>query len=535
MMNTNYYKVLWEQYHSVAEQSYAAEIANFNLRLRDIEKVTAYFSSNAILLDYADTPNTSIADSVYEYLKYFDGVFQNARSSNQYVTAMTFFTKAQHPFQMTGILENLTATSVPTEVLNSIKGSWVVAVSDQKLSMTYYQPVYTTSYREFIGVLKIAVDPAVVMDCFTEPAVYFYADDQSVYFKYADQSTQIIEPGQLPQATDTSRFSYLSSHESELLDGTFVTQVTMQEDFMHAVLMVLLPSLLMLMVLPLFYQKLMHKQMKRVVGLSDYIGQINSLNPAPYFEKTETDDEIGALIKAFNNNTRDINRLMREVAQAELQRKDSEFYALQAQIKPHFLYNTLENIRMTAEQEHDSRTSAMLEILGSYMRYGLKKDLKYTYLTSELQYIKYYQQLLDIRFPGQVTLSINVYLDISEVTCPYLILQPIVENAIKHGKTADESIHIWVDIRAAGVFRSQPDLEIRMKNNGYRIDTEQLQQLQKQFDEGISDEDGHVGLNNINYRLISCYGKDYHMQINSGEKRGCTFTIYLPIQNGGQP
>lgn len=530
VMNVNYYHILWEKYYQNAEGAYFSEVDNLEIRLSDIEKVTAYFTSNSVLLEYADTPDMTIAESVYEYLKYFVGAFQNARSSNQFVTSVTMYTQAWHPFEMKGILENLKTGSIPEEVYEKITGQWIVEQDGGDIILNYYQPVYTAGYVKFIGVLKVNVDPVLLMNCFTEEKLYFYSDDQQIRFVKSGDDIQILASLQNISKSKESRFSYISIKDSLVLNGTFMTEVIMQEDFLYSLLTVLLPSLLMLMLLPLIYQRFMHKQMKRISGLSEYISEIHTVDPDPYKEKWESNDEIGTLIQVYNRNIKEINRLLKEIDMAELQRKDSEFYALQAQIKPHFLYNTLENIRMTAEQERDFRTSTMLEILGSYMRYGLKKNLKFTLLTSELQHIRYYQQLMDIRFPEKIKLKISVYTDISEVTCPYLIFQPLIENAIKHGMEPDESIDIWVEIREASKERTQKDIEIKIRNNGYRIEEERLQELKEQLMTGISDSDGHVGLNNINFRLISCYGRDYYMRIDSGKNRGCLFTIFLPVK-----
>lgn len=534
VMNINYYQVLWEKYYHNAENAYFSEVDNLELRLHDIEKVLVYFSANSILLEYADTSDMTIADSVYEYLKYFVSAFQNAKNSSQFITSVTMYTRAEHLFEMSGILENLEEDSVPEEALASIAGCWIIEQDRETVVLNYYKPIYTAGYGKFLGIIKVSADLLLLMNCFNEEHIYFSSEEHGIHFVKSGEEIKLLSALQQDSISEGSRYTYISTRESTVLDGVFLTEISMQEDFLYSLMIVILPSLLMLMLFPLIHQGMLFKQMKRISGLSEYISHIHTVDPDPYREEYEYGDEIGTLIWVYNNNICEINRLIKEVDIAELQRKDSEFYALQAQIKPHFLYNTLENIRMTAEQEKGLRASSMLEILGSYMRYGLKKNLKYTLLTSELQHIKYYQQLMDIRFPGKIKLKIAVYADISEITCPYLIFQPIIENAIKHGMEEDGAIDIWVEICEVKEERKQKDIEIIIGNNGYRIQEERLKELKEQLVHGVSDMDGHVGLNNINFRLITCYGHDYYMRIDNGKEEGCQFIIYLPHKTGGE-
>ncbi|MDO5422697.1 MAG: histidine kinase [Eubacteriales bacterium] len=527
LMNTNYYSVLWEKYYRNADEAFRKEAETVELRLNDISKISAHFTSNSVLMDYMGTAGMSVADSAYDYMKYFKTIFQIAGNTSPYVTSMTVYTKAAHEFEMTGQLENLEEDSVPEEVLKTVKGSWQILYEDGTVQLTYYEPIYTIGYHKFLGVLKICVDPALVMNCFLEERIGFYSEEPSFLIEKVGETFQMIEQ----EETKNSRFVYVSERRSEQLNGTFLTTVVMPEDFLQSFLVVLLPSFLMLLILPFIYISMMRRQMRRIENLSAYIDRNHTANPQQYEEKPESNDEIGTLIKVYNHNISEISRLSKEVDLAELQRKDSEFYALQAQIKPHFLYNTLENIRMAAVQEQDLRTASMLEILGNYMRYGLQKDRKYTLLVRELQHVKHYQQLMDIRFPGEIQMTIAAFADISEVSCPYLILQPIIENALKHGMEPGQPIEIRIEIHEASLGAGRQDVKVCISNNGRKIPEERLKQIQDQLSNGVSDEDGHVGLNNINFRLISCYGREYFMRVENGEEAGCRMVIYLPARN----
>lgn len=534
LMDVNYYRILWERYYENAEKAYGQEVENLELRLQSVEGLTAYFTANSVFMDYADTSDISLSESVYSFMKYLQDAFDAAKQASPYVTRVTVYTRAHHDFKMTGTLENLEEDSVPPEVTESLTGLWFPGQEEGVLTLNYYKPVYTANYSKFVGVIRIRVDADRILDCLTEERIYFHSEDGSLIFAREDGGNRFLTSMEEIDALGGRRLTYASTRESRRLKGTFVTETVMQKDFLNSFLIVLLPSVLILLFLPFIYQRMLNRTFRRITALTDYIGRIRTANPEPYREPFEYGDEIGTLIRVYNENTQKISRLSREIDLAELARKDSEFYALQAQIKPHFLYNTLENIRMTAVQEGDEKVASMLEILGSYMRYGLKKDQKYTYLVNELQHIRAYQQLMDIRFPGKIRLEFSVYADITEVMCPYLILQPLIENAIKHGLGSEGRIRVLAEIRDEREGINNSDIEIRICDDGKGLDEGRLQEIRRQLESGASDRDGHVGLNNINFRMISCYGRNYAMRIESRVGEGCCILLRLPRRTDPQ-
>lgn len=142
-------------------------------------------------------------------------------------------------------------------------------------------------------------------------------------------------------------------------------------------------------------------------------------------------DEFGYLISNYNAMIARIDELVNRVQKVEILKKDAEFKMLQAQIQPHFLYNTLETMRMLARANDDSTVSEMAYSLGSLMRYSLSRKDNTT-IGEEWEYLRQYLAIHKIRMPD---LQIEWEKDeaATSIPCPRFILQPLVENSILHG------------------------------------------------------------------------------------------------------
>lgn len=144
-------------------------------------------------------------------------------------------------------------------------------------------------------------------------------------------------------------------------------------------------------------------------------------------------DEIGLLGHQFNRMLARIRQLIEDIYRIEEQKKEAELQALQSQINPHFIYNTLESIRMTAELNDDVEAADMISILGKLLRYSTSELTGKTTMKQELLYVRNYVELLGSRYPGRFLLEIDVPEELNEYSIIKLVFQPIIENAAYHG------------------------------------------------------------------------------------------------------
>ncbi|MER2294682.1 MAG: sensor histidine kinase [Desemzia incerta] len=207
----------------------------------------------------------------------------------------------------------------------------------------------------------------------------------------------------------------------------------------------------------------------------------------------------------------------------EIQKKESEFKLLASQINPHFLYNTLEMIRMKALRNSDREVAEIVKILSKLMRKALERNHGEQSLTDELKFIEMYLQIQKLRFGERISYTITKDFEEDYLILP-MILQPLVENSFVHGiepKVEKGHIHIAAS-------KMEDELILLIQDNGIGIAEEKLKNLQEMLIEA-KDSD-RIGLSNVNLRIKQYYGSEYGVRIDSKENEGTTITITLPLK-----
>jgi len=242
-----------------------------------------------------------------------------------------------------------------------------------------------------------------------------------------------------------------------------------------------------------------------------------------------SDDEIGTLVKSFNSMTNQIDYLIKKNETIELLRKETELKALQQQINPHFLYNTLEIVIGLASENENKKVIAVCKNLGNMFRYNLNSQ-RVVYIRDELNHIRSYTQILEYRFEGKFTVEYSINPDVYEYKTVKFILQPFVENAINHGfknTTKGGLLSLNVDWH-------EENIRFTISDNGSGIDKEQLDRInsallrygETSFEK--SDIPQHLGIINVFMRLKLLYKERFRFCIESEEDRGTTVIIEIP-------
>ena len=264
----------------------------------------------------------------------------------------------------------------------------------------------------------------------------------------------------------------------------------------------------------------------RISRLQKHISESKADSLVP-LTQTEYTDEIGHLTTSYNQMIDRINDLLIRIYSTELQKRDAEFYALQAQIEPHFLYNILENIHMSAEISGDHKTAAMVTSLGKFMRYNLNTNTGFVSLSDELSHARNYLDIHKIRMQDKLSVTISVFTDIEDIECPRFILQPLLENSLKHAPSGGGplSIELTVRDREEGVFDG--DVVLCIKDNGRGMSESELGQLRESLKSTSYPRDQHIGLCSINSRLQAFYGREFALEVASAPAVGFAVTMYL--------
>lgn len=236
-------------------------------------------------------------------------------------------------------------------------------------------------------------------------------------------------------------------------------------------------------------------------------------------------DEIGTIADNFNEMTVKVRELIREVTEAEENRKNAEIRALEAQINPHFLYNTLDSINWMAIEKEEYEISKMIRNLGVILRYSVNKSNQIVTIRELADWLKKYISLQQMRFNDAFSYRLNIEEETYTEKVYKLLLQPFVENAIIHGfKEMESGGLLQIDIMAA---EHGQGIIIIIEDNGAGMPQEMLKCFNNK-EEAIKDEGKSIGLHNAFSRMNMYYGEKASWNVSSIEGMGTVITLRLP-------
>lgn len=238
----------------------------------------------------------------------------------------------------------------------------------------------------------------------------------------------------------------------------------------------------------------------------------------------QSKDEIGKLSECFNNMSETLNVYIKKTFVAETQKRTAELYALQAQINPHFLTNTIESIRMRALTDGNYELSEMLANLGNLFRWMIQFHQDIVYLDDEIEYINSYMELQTFRFEDRLETRIDLPNSLLFLGIPKFTIQPIVENALTHGLPSDGHpifVHIYFECK-------EDTLYLTVTDNGTGIEKHTLNALQKNISGEQPNSSFGIALSNVHKRIQLLFGEKYGLSIQSEHHMGTTVTVTLP-------
>ena len=282
-----------------------------------------------------------------------------------------------------------------------------------------------------------------------------------------------------------------------------------------------------LIVTLLLLNRILTGVVKPLKKLEKYMVQVNPDNMDQRMEIL-TDDEIGHLSMKFNQMMDRIRNLKEQVIEEQEDKRKYELQALQAQINPHFLYNTLDSIIWMAET-NDSNIVAMTEALAKLFRISLNKGNEEISLERELEHVKNYLIIQSMRYADKFTYEISAELGVERCRTIKLILQPIVENCIYHGIKKKRGTG-KITIRA---YRREQNLIIEVSDDGCGMPEEICRKILSDEIESENISGSGIGVKNVNERIQLRFGKKYGLSYSSEEGVGTTVTYVLPYNEGG--
>lgn len=238
---------------------------------------------------------------------------------------------------------------------------------------------------------------------------------------------------------------------------------------------------------------------------------------------TTEEDEIEEIYHNFNGMVQEVQRLMQEHYQLGKEVKMAEVRALQAQINPHFLYNTLDLINWISMDYGAEEIGTLTWNLARFYRLSLNHGKSLISIGEEVEHVEVYVNIENYHFDNAISLEVDVPEELKSYACLNIILQPFVENAIVHGiaeKPDIESCEIRIRAR-----REEQDIIFSVQDDGPGVDVEQMQ---KETQQDIRTAQHGYGVRNINFRLKLCFGEKYGVTYLESEK-GTHVEIKIPV------
>ena len=243
------------------------------------------------------------------------------------------------------------------------------------------------------------------------------------------------------------------------------------------------------------------------------VGQEGSTDPA---------DEVGRLGREYKEMRREIDELMQQKYESGIAIKDAELKALQAQINPHFLYNTLDLINWEAMERDAPEIGELVQMLARYYKSVLRKGFDTVSLHHEIEHIVTYVKIQNFRFDGRIHLKVEIPEELMSKKMLKLTLQPIIENSVSHGISAEDEGEETITVRAR---EEGGDLIIEVQDDGKGMTKEQLETILK-----VDENNSHYAVFNIHDRICLKYGEGYGLRYESAVGQGTMVTIRIKTQ-----
>ena len=294
-------------------------------------------------------------------------------------------------------------------------------------------------------------------------------------------------------------------------------------------------SLLFIVILYVTLKKTFSKYQTQVVDLVETIHDIAQGEQGKRIDLTKKDQELLLIAETTNDMLDRLERNIHDIYQLELSQKDAHMRALQAQINPHFMYNTLEFIRMYAVMENQNELADIIYEFSSLLRNNIS-DERETTLKQEVEFCRKYSYLCMVRYPKSIAYGFKIDPKLKEMRIPKFTLQPLVENYFAHGVDHRRSDNV-ISIKA---LKQEGYVEILVVDNGRGMSAEKLAEIQtklaqRTFEHTVdySGKQQSIGIVNVHERFVLYFGDRYDISVESVEKEGVRYRITIQNEEKG--
>lgn len=515
-----------------------------------MENISFIVASNSDVRDYLFTQNLN-EERRKELQERIVTVFQTVSDTREDITNMALLPDGREPMVNDGndklnpyieiselewyqkaLAADGQAVISTSHVQNAIAGKydWVVTLSrsisnsaSPGVTGVFFVDLNYNSIRDLCERISLG-DKGYIYILDEDGGIVYHPQQQLIYSGMKDELIAEVMNTEIPSFRTKDGRLYTVSRSEET--GWIVVGVSYVSELMEgadeARITYLLVAMLLLTVAMLLALLLSDKITRPIKSLELSMKEVEKGNFAHVALEVRENNEIGRLSRKFNSMTREIQKLMEESEREQRAKRRYELKALQSQINPHFLYNTLDSIIWMAEWGKNQEVVKMTSSLARLLRRSISNEQEVVTIEEEIDYTEAYLTIQKMRYQDKLEYEIMVDPDIRNEETVKLVLQPLVENAIYHGIKYKEGKGL-IQIRG---FREETGIALQIQDDGRGMDQNTLDHI---FEKHVRDTKSNgVGLQNVHERIRLYYGTAYGLSFESEPGKGTTVTVRLP-------
>ena len=515
--------------------------ADWDSREKEAQRVAQRVTTRMVSeIEYYYRESTQIAQALVDNQARIEGIYKYFSLSTPDYFYWQLERKAS-PYVSVSLYENIDDLYVRNDFVTGV----AIAFQD-------YKEVYVSSRDKRSGEKILAENFKPATNSFAIP-VSDPVSDKDLGVVYISLSPNVLHAaidntrGHIPMAvTVTSPFDMEIFHIGEKVtmenEDWFVgitshgyrVQVAVAKNFvlfgtLRSSALIVSLSILFIVILYVTLRKTFSNYQKQVVDLVDSIQAIAQGQEGLRIDTLEKDQELLLIAETTNDMLNRLEKNIHDIYQLELSQKDANMRALQAQINPHFMYNTLEFLRMYAVMQSQDELADIIYEFSSLLRNNIS-DERETLLKQELEFCRKYSYLCMVRYPKSIAYGFKIDPELENIRIPKFTLQPLVENYFAHGVDHRRTDNV-ISIKA---LKQDGFVEILVVDNGRGMPAEKLANLreklsQRHFEHQVSysEKRQSIGIVNVHERFVLYFGDRYAISVESAEQAGVQYRITI--------
>lgn len=465
LLGLNYFKAV-QNYLLNTEKDLVQRTLNryctdLDAELEKVGKVYLQLLQHNNFMRFLQGEYSSKALQVSAYVADFSKMFAYCALSSRFIDNITVYVKNSKLLEMGGCITHMDKLKDCSEKELETSGQWrYTPVSKQ---LVFYRVIRHTSTNAVLGILEIKCKGEILFESLQK----LQTNRRELHFVYKNSvfdlnGQEIDKP--LPKEIEVG--AALTKVPVEVYMGS--PSGSRDNDMVFSLLI----TFACLLILSLVLFAVVYSLSRRIRVFSQSMAD-ESGSPREFQHRGN--DELGQLINTYNSMVRNNDYLLSQVRIEKLHQRETEYRMLQSQIDPHFIYNSLEGVRMMAEMHEDCGVADVIFSLSKLMRYSFSVSSAEVTLEMELDYIRQYIKVQNMRTGNRINLEILCEPFVQELSCPKFTVQPVVENAVKYGLIQSSQI-LYIRIKAE--FK-EGMLCISVENSGAQIGGEKLEEMNK--------------------------------------------------------